>query len=299
MPRSNVLFVEKTRNISDLNRFNEELKKVVPKVMVVLKFGSEKLRFNLSDSLTNEEEVLINNFVQDFVDEDVNQKIPKIHEISNEQGKHFHAINYKLGLSQSLIPVRTVTKGEVQKVVWYKKFDENMKPVEPVLKTEIVYNRDSSGFAISRVTTRTWFNVDGSENKDKKITKKYYFVNEADMIDEGIKRRSLLVKDLQIPVMKGMTGALIPKGYSETSALLLGRHFMDDYRISFEDFKQNSSTITDATSPDYGKKTVVVKIEKEANPDYVKFLDEAPVVPKTPFDGTITIRNYLIGQFSI
>ena len=128
---------------------------------------------------------------------------------------------------------------------------------------------------------------------------KYYFVNESDMIDEGIKRRTLLVKGLQIPVMKGMTYALIPKGYSETSALLLGRHFMDEYRTAFEDFKQNSSTITDATSPDYGKKAIVAKLEKEQNADYIKFLDEAPVVPNTPFDGSKTIRNYLIGEFSI
>jgi len=99
--------------------------------------------------------------------------------------------------------------------------------------------------------------------------------------------------------MKGMTAALIPLGYSETSALLLGRHFMDDYRTAFEDFKQNSSTITDAADPNYGKKTVVVKLEQEDSADYIQFLNVAPVVPNTPFDGTITIRQYLISEFSI
>lgn len=293
------MFINKTRNIIDLNSFNDQAKELNSKIEIVLKFGNDNLRFTLSEALTPEEDDALNQLVSDFVDTDITQKVPKIYDLSKEQGKHFHAINYKLGLKQSLIPVRKVSKGEVQEVCWYKSLDENMVPVEPILKTQIVYNRDPSGFALSRVTTRTWFNLDGSENEDKKVTVKYYFVNEADMIDEGIKRRSLLVKSLQIPVMKGMTAALIPKGYSETSALLLGRHFMDDYRTAFEDFKQNSSTITDATDPNFGKKTIVVKLEQEDNADYIKFLNEAPVVVNTPFDGTMTIRNYLIGEFSI
>lgn len=293
------MFINKTKNISDLNSFNEQAKEISSKIEIVLKFGDDDLRFTLSEALTAEEDEALNQLIVDFIDTDLSQKVPKIYGISNEQGKHFHAINYKLGLKQSLIPVRKVSKGEVQEVVWYKSLNESMVPTEPILKTSIVYNRDPSGFALSRVTTRTWFNLDGSENDEKKTTLKYYFVNESDMIDEGIKRRTLLVKGLQIPVMKGMTAALLPKGYSETSALLLGRHFMDEYRTAFEDFKQNSSTITDATNPNYGKKAIVVKLEEEQNIDYVKFLDEAPVVPNTPFDGSKTLRNYLIGEFSI
>lgn len=293
------MFINKTRNIIDLNSFNEEAKELNSKIQIVLKFGDDDLRFTVSEALTSEEDDALNQLVNDFADTDLSQKVPKIYDLSNESGKHFHAINYKLGLKQSLIPVRSVIKGEVQTVVWYKTLNASMVPVEPILKVDIVYNRDASGFALFRVSTRTWFNLDGSENEETKTTEKYYFVNESDMIDEGIKRRTLLVKGLQIPVMKGMTYALIPKGYSETSALLLGRHFMDEYRTAFEDFKQNSSTITDATSPDYGKKAIVAKLEQEQNADYIKFLDEAPVVPNTPFDGSKTIRNYLIGEFSI
>jgi len=293
------MFIHRTRDISDLNKFQEDAKALNSKILNVLKFGADDLRFEITETLTTEESEALNSLVADFEDTDMSLKVPKIYGISNEQGKHFHAINYKLGLKQSLIPVRKVVKGEVQEVVWYKSIDENNMPTEPILKTEVVYNRDPSGFALFRTTIRTWYNIDGSENEDKKPTIKYYFINESDMIDEGIKRRSLLVKSLQIPVMKGMTAALMPQGYSETSALLMGRHFMDDYRTAFEDFKQNSSTITDATDPNYGRKTIVVKLENEDHADYIKFLDLAPVVPNTPFDGTKTIRNYLIEEFSI
>ncbi len=293
------MFINKTRNISDLNSFNDEAKELNSKIEIVLKFGNDDLRFTLSEALTTEEDAALDNLVNNFVDTDLALKVPKIYDISNEQGKHFHAINYKLGLNRSLIPVRSVVKGEVQKVIWYNTFDAQMVPSEPILKVDITYTRDDSGFALFRTSKRTWYNIDGSENEETKSTEKYYFVNESDMIDEGIKRRTLLIKGLQIPVMKGMIAALVPKGYSETSVLLLGRHFMDDYRVSFEDFKQNSSTITDASDPNYGKKTIVAKLEDEDNTEYVGFLDEAPVVLNTPFDGTITLRNYMIEEFSI
>lgn len=293
------MFINKTRNIIDLNSFNEDAKELNSKIQIVLKFGNDDLRFTLSEALTTEEDAALDNLVNNFVDTDLALKVPKIYDLSNESGKHFHAINYKLGLKQSLIPVRSVVKGEVQKVIWYKSLDAEMKPSEPILKVDITYSRDGSGFALFRTSKRTWYNIDGSENEETKNTEKYYFVNESDMIDEGIKRRTLLIKGLQIPVMKGMMASLVPKGYSETSALLLGRHFMDDYRTSFEDFKQNSSTITNPSDANYGKKTIVAKLENEDNPDYVVFLDEAPVVLNTPFNGTITLRNYMIEEFSI
>ena len=220
---------------------------------------------------------------------------PKILNMSNEQGKHFHAINYKLGLKQSLIPVRQVVKGEVNRVTWYKSLDENLMPIEPILKTDIVYNRDASGFALSRVTTRTWFNVDGSENEDKKITNKYYFINPTDMIDEGLRRRKLLVNSIQMPVLDAMVEVLVPLGYSDEICLLKGRAFMDVYDGDFNRFIANSSTVTNADNPDFGKKFIVVKLRDESNPDFVEWLDRSP----DSFGGSITIREYLINEFSI
>ena len=220
---------------------------------------------------------------------------PKILNMSNEQGKHFHAINYKLGLKQSLIPVRQVVKGEVNRVTWYKSLDENLRPIEPILKTDIVYNRDASGFALSRVTTRTWFNVDGSENEEKKITNKYYFINPADMIDEGLRRRKLLVNSIQMPVLDAMVEVLVPLGYSDETCLLKGRAFMDEYEQEFSHFVENSSTITDPASDDVGMKTIVVKLRDEANLEYSEWLDKAPA----SLGGMTTIRQYLINEFSI
>ena len=289
----------KNRDIKDLNKFNDEAKALNSKITIVLKKDTDELIIRLSDALTSEEETALDDLVANFEDVDIDQKIPKIIGMAKGSVGHFHAINYTTGLNQALIPLRTIVKGEVTRVTWYKSLNELMQPVDPVLRTDIAYTRDTSGFALSRVTTRTYFNLDDSENEEVKTTVKYYFVNQADMIDEGIRRRSLLVKNLQIPTMQAMTAVLVPQGYSETAALLLGRHFMDDYRAMFDNFEQNSSTITEPSDPNYGRKTVVVALENEQNAEYVKFLDAAPAVANTPFDGTITIRQYLIGEFSI
>lgn len=295
------MFINVTKEVLDLNKLNEEAKALNPKILFVVKFGADNLRFTVAEEWDAQDEAELNTFLAGFVDVDPEQKVPKIYDCAKAEAKnkHHHNINYITEIMGALIPKRYKTKGEVTKVEWYKSLDENNLPTDLILVVDITYIRDPSGFALSRITNRTWINRDGSFNEEVKIRPKFYFVNEAEMIEEGIKRRSLLVKDLQIPVIKGMTAVLVPQGYSETAALLMGRHFMDDYRTAFEDFKQNSSTITDPSDPNYGRKTIIVKLENEADTEYVKFLDAVPTVPNTPFDGTKTIRQYLISEFDI
>ena len=287
------MFIYRTRDISDLNDFQSDAIALNSKILGVLKFGSDSLRFEITETLTTEESEALNDLVANFEDVDVSQKVPKIYDLSREFSKHFHAINYVKGLTQSLIPKRTVTRGEVTSVVWYKSLDANMNPVEPILKTDVVYTRDASGFAVSRVTTRTWYNLDGSENEETKTTQKYYFVNPSDMIDEGLKRRKLLVSSIQIPTLTFMSEILMPLGYNQEAVVLKGRAFMDDYDSEFNKFVDNSSTITDPASPDAGMKSIVVRLRDETN--YTEWLDKT----SPSLGGTVTIRQYLISEFDI
>lgn len=286
-----------TRNIQDLNEFNDQAKALNSKIKIVLKFGADDLRFTLTEALTTQEETDLQDLVTNFVDSDPNDKIPKIFDLVKGEArhKHFHNIDYKKELTTALIPKRTVVKGEVTQVDWYCSLDANMEPQDKVLTVSIVYSRDASGLATSRVTTRKWINQDGTENTDAKVTIKYYFVNPSDMIDEGIKRRTLLVKSVQIPVLTFMQQVLLPLGYSVEAILLMGRAFMDDYRDDFDNFKQNSSTITTPGDPNLGKKTVVVRLEDETKAEYVLWMDKAP----SGLGGLTTIREYLISEFSI
>jgi hypothetical protein len=287
--------ITKTRNILDLNQFQIEAKLVSSKITYVFKEGDDSLHFNLSEALTSQEDSDLNDLVTNFVDSDPSQKVPKIIGMAKEYSKHFHAINYIKGLNQSLIPKRTVVQGEVVKVEWYKSLDAQMQPTDLVLKVDITYTRDATGFATSRVTTRTWINLDESENEDTKVSNKYYFVNPSDMIDEGLRRRKLLVSSIQIPTLTAMTEALMPLGYSQEACVLKGRAFMDDYENDFNKFVDNSSTITDPASPDVGMKSIVVRLRDEDKLDYVEWLDKAP----PSLGGTTTIRQYLMNEFSI
>lgn len=295
------MFINKTRNVMDLNGFNDAAKALNSKIQIVMKFGDDDLRFTLTEALTAEEETALDDLVANFEDSDPSLKELKIYDMAKEEArfKHFHNIDYKKELTSALIPKRTVVKGEVTEVCWFKSLDAEMKPTDLVIKVNIAYQRDATGFATSRVTTRTWINKDDSENTDKKLTTKYYFVNPSDMIDEGLRRRKLLVNDLQIPTMTFMSEALMPLGYSQESVVLQGRAFMDDYEHDFNKFVDNSSTITDPADPNFGKKSIIVELEDNTaegrNKDYNLWLDKAP----PSLGGTTTIRQYLIGQFNI
>lgn len=295
------MFIFKTRDIKDLNRFNEEAKLLTSKLLSVLKFGDDQLRFEASEALTAQEDSDLDSLVANFIDADPELKELKIYDIAKSEAvhKHFHNIDYKKELTQSLIPKRTVTKGEVVNVKWYDSLDGNGNPSGLVIDVSIAYTRDANGFATSRVTTRTWYNKDGSENPEKKITNKYYFVNPSDMIDEGLKRRKLLINSIQIPTLTFMSEVLMPLGYSQESVVLKGREFMDDYEGYFNKFVDNSSTVTDPADPNFGKKNIVVRLEDNSvdgpNADYNLWLDQAPA----SLGGLTTIRQYLVAEFSI
>lgn len=289
------MFIYRTADITDLNKFNQEAIASNPLIQVVLKFGSHNLRFQVSESWGSGDDLQLDNFIASFQDTNPEDKVPKVIDLALEYSKHFHAINYVKGLNKSLIPKRTVTQGEVTCVEWYGGLNASMEPEDLILKVDIVYTRDATGFATSRTTTRTWINRDGTENEDKKITTKYYFINPSDMIDEGLRRRKLLVSSIQIPTLTFMTEALVPLGYTQESVVLRGRAFMDEYENYFNKFVDNSSTITDPADPDFGMKTIIVRIRDEANLDYVEWLDKSP----PSLGGSTTIRQYLMNEFDI
>jgi len=292
-----MIFIHKTRNISNLNKFQDEAIALISKVICVIKFNDDDLRLTLSEELTAQEEQDLDELVSNFQDNDVELQVPKIISIAKAEAKskHFHNIDYKKELTSSLIPKRTTMQGEVVKVDWYKSLDQDGNPTDLVLTVDIVYTRDESGFATYRTTTRTWINEDGSENDDRKITAKYYYINHSEMIDEGTKRRGLLVSNIKLPVLTFMSEALMPLGYTEESVLLKGRDFLDDYELEFNKFIDNSSSINDPASPDFLLKSVVVRIRDDQTPAYLEWLDKAP----PSLGGATTIRQYLMNEFSI
>lgn len=293
--------IYKTRNITDLSRFNTLIKVAHPKVQIVLKFGESDLRFTVADDLTPQESTAIGDFTTLFLDYDPELKVPKIIDLAGLGTAigDFRNINYKL-LDTALIPDRTVIKGEVSKVDWFAGFDENGTLIDKVLSVDIVYNRDAFGFAKDRTVTRTWANRDGSENVSKKVTKKYYDVNLSDTIVEGIRRRGLICNSIQLPVLTCMKQFLLPQGYTETAILLKAKAFMDSYDVEFSRFKDNSSTVTTPSDVNYGRKCIIVLLEDTDDIDgfnagHNEWLNAAPAY----LGGQMTIRNYLINEFDI
>jgi len=292
-----MITTSRTLNVLDLNKLNVEAQAHNAKILYVVKIDDDNLRFTLSSALDASEETNLDTFLAAFVDEDPEQKIPKIYDYikAEAKGKHHHNIDYKKEVVSALIPVRTIVQGEVQKVEWYQSLDGSNNPINKIIEVDVVYTRDATGFATFRTTTRRWINRDESFNDESKVTMKYYFVNPAEMIIEGTKRRKLLVDSIQIPVLTFMTEALVPLGYTQDAVVLKGRAFLDDYDAEFNRFVHNSSSITDPADPDFGLKSIVVRIRDEVNIAYTEWLD----LSSPSLGGTTTIRQYLMNEFAI
>ena len=215
-----------------------------------------------------------------------NGKEPKIYRLSNFKS-NFQEIDYTI---LNLFPKRFFIQGELQKVEWY--IDNELTDL--ALTVLIEYVRDSIGFATSRTVTRTWINNDGSENIHKKYSYKDYTINDGESIQEGKKRRTALVDNIEKPVLRSMYELLLPQGWSSTEVILSGRRFLDEYDWEFGKFIKNSSTVTDKSSPDYGRKKVIVKIENETDSEFIQWLDTAVLSL-----GGFTIREFLIEEFNI
>lgn len=293
------MFITKARNIVDLNSFVVQAVAHNVKIQYVVKLGDDQLRFTLSEALTTQEDLDLDDFILAFSD-DANVDSPvKLLALAKAEAshKHFHNIDYKKELIHALIPEREsgTIRGEIQEVIWYKTMGADNAPEDPVIKVSITYTRDTSGFALYRITNRQYYREDGSLDPEVKTTLKYYYVNKQDMIDEGIKRRELLVKSIQIPTMNLMAEVLLPLGVSLPSVIMRGRRFMDSYETEFAHFSNNSSTVTDPADPEYGRKTIIVKLENETDIEFVEWLDKSP----NSLGGATTIRQYLTNEFDI
>ena len=200
------------------------------------------------------------------------------------KGEHYHNINYKTELTQSLYPKRTFVQGELQKVEYFS--DQTL--TDKVLQVDIVYTRDALGFAVSRTTTRTWYRQDDTVASETKVTNKLYTINLNEQIVEGHKRRQNIVDAVQLPVM-GFLIETQSHALTQQEIIVMGRAFLDKMEPFFDRFVKNSSTIS--SGPDAGLKEIVVEFRDNIVDTW---LDDLPSAL-----GGATIRQYLIGEFSI
>lgn len=255
----------------------------------------EKTIFHFDDTFDSADETYLRfTFIDNFTDENnENDFTPKILSMKNSriQERDFREINYKTELSQSLFPKRTSIQGEIQRVEWYS--DEDM--TNKVLDVAITYERDPFGLATSRSTVRKWVMNNDQYHEDIKTTKKRYNINLEDQIVEGKRRRGNIVNSIQLPTMAFMVESMTvaPYNLSPTAILLMGRDFLDRHETEFSKFIDSSSSVTDFTDPNFGKKNVVIAIEQAA-------LSTDQWLKETPGQlGGATIEQYLIGQFTI
>lgn len=89
---------------------------------------------------------------------------------------------------------RTIVKGELVQVEYYKEFDGTTYN-NLIVKEERIFTRDSIGLVLYRTQVSSWYLNNGSVGLTKNFIK-YYSPTES--IDEGITRRGNIINDAKI-----------------------------------------------------------------------------------------------------
>lgn len=202
---------------------------------------------------------------------------PKIYALAKGEAanKHFHNIDYKIELTQSLYAKRTMIQGEVTQVDWYS----DIALTDKVIRVNVSYNRDSIGFALNRTTTRTWINEDETDHPDVKVTQKDYTINLNEQLEEGQRRRGNLVNKLSLEVL-GRMQVVLYGVHTPEEIVQMGRDFLLQHSVAWAEFVKVShqQILADIALPD--------SINDE-------WLDAWMI------DNVITIRDYMIQEMTL
>lgn len=218
---------------------------------------------------------------------DLRPKIYSYVKSAEVRNKHHTEIDFDIELTIPLFMKNTQTRGEVTMRSYYS--DEALTDL--ILYESYSYTRDALGFAVFRDKTITWVNNDESDNPEKKSVRKRYDINRDDSISEGRTRRQNIVDGVQQPCMGAMIETI--PGYQQIEILFLGSAFMDSLADELKSFVENSSRISDQSSPDFGRKSVIVAIEQKALTDSPWLNNVSQLL------GGQTILAYLSNEFSV
>lgn len=248
---------------------------LAPKYQGFTLTGTDQLDIHFSSALDSGEISALDALLTAFVDETSSK--PKIILYAKEEAKdkHFHNIDYKQELISSLYAKRTMVQGEITQVDWYS----DVALTNKVICVEIVYVRDSIGFALSRTTTRKWINEDDTENPEFKVTNKDYTININEQLEEGQRRRKNLFNKLSLEVL-GRMQVVLYQTYTPEVIVQKGRDFLLSHSIAWSEFinASHQQILTDLAVPD------VINDE---------WLDQDMV------DNVITIRDYMIQEMTL
>ena len=158
--------------------------------------------------------------------------------INNPRGNHSEppfGVDYVTGLTTKLHRKQVMVKGEVQQELFYVNYNGTTY-TDLVVKETHVYSRDAMGFAKFKTTIITWIYEDDTECEQKKTWVKYY--DNLQMIEEGIQRRSNMIKALQPKVLGLLQMTLPPE--EQPNILIYGRGFLSQMKDYFENFANHS-----------------------------------------------------------
>lgn len=198
----------------DLLQLSKTINQITDTLQIIKDNDDGTMTAHFSETLDTATQQNVTDAVNNHTDSTIG--VPIVEVLSSSQGVKFTEIDYTL-ITPKLHPKRTFDKGELQLVEWYLEHTFDTL----VIKVEIEYFRDAYDFPEYRVTTRTWYNTDGTENPEKTIRTKYY-----DSINKHAEirtRRNNNILQIQDTVITYMVATM---GIPAADAIQQGKDYM-------------------------------------------------------------------------
>ena len=207
---------------------------------------------------------------------------PTLKELAEDPWVYPYDVDFKTMLKVKLAKkVLPKHQGKPTSIEYYESYDSVTGVYTGIIaRIDFTLSYDSVGFITKKEALLRFYRADDTfeMGKYKDIGRSYDPIYDAELrIREGVIRRRSIVDNLQLPIL-GVLQAVSP-GVPVSEVVLMGRSFLDRYRVEFDLFIKAS------------KKDIITKMSGATDPWL-----EAPFPPAGP---GVTVRMYLISELSI
>lgn len=148
-----------------------------------------------------------------------------------------HSIDYKIGVTTKLQQKFTFNQGLLEKVEYFKDYDENTKVYSNIiLEVDMAYTF-ANELASKRDTTRTWYYKNGSKSLDTKVTEKHYTAIEPIAVNR--RRRENLIDNMGLTLIGYLYYFSVTPAMDLAASLAAAEDLLEWHKGVVDDFKRS------------------------------------------------------------
>lgn len=151
---------------------------------------------------------------------------------------------------------------------------------------------DDFGFILKKEAILKWYREDDSlSNEYKDIGRVFDPESDHELrVKESKIRRESIINSLRLPVLSFLKEIYPSK--TSLELLTMGRNFLNKFNNETRDYIEQGLTVSDTSSPDYGKTVLWVSVRDHSDIEDDEWLD-------TDVGGGVTVRQYILDEINI